>query len=437
MWFNEAVIYQIYPLGFCGAPLTNDGIATKRIDKIKDWILYIKELGVTCVLFNPLFESDAHGYDTRDFFKVDLRLGKNEDFKEICDMIHENGLKIMLDGVFNHVGRGFWAFKDVIEKKWDSPYKDWFRIDFGGNSAYNDGFYYEGWEGHYELVKLNLWNQDVKNHIFEAVKFWIEYFGIDGLRLDVCYSLDDGFLYELRNYTKNLKDDFFLMGETLHGDYNRWLNDEKCHSVTNYECFKGLYSSFNSSNMHEISYSLNRQFGSENWCLYTNKHLLSFVDNHDVSRIATILADKNHLPLIYALLFSMPAIPSIYYGSEWGCEGNKSDGDDALRPSFENPMPNELTDFIKKLIKAKKESSALNYGSYRNILIQPKQLIFERKCDTERVIVAINSDSNDFYAHFDANSGMAVDLISGQIHDFGGGSLLPPYSCFFWKTEKI
>lgn len=245
-------------------------------------------------------ESDYHGYDTRDYYTVDRRLGTNDDLKEVCDAIHEAGLKILFDGVFNHVGRGFWAFKDVQEKKWDSPYCGWFHLSFDGNTEYNDGFWYEGWEGHNELVKLNLDNPDVRQHQFDAIKQWTDLYGIDGLRLDVAYCLSDFYLKELRRFTSTLKEDFVLMGETLHGDYNMYMNDEKCHSVTNYECYKGLYSSFNCANMHEISYSLNRQFGYENWCIYRGKHLLSFVDNHDVSRIATILEDKQQLLLFMA-----------------------------------------------------------------------------------------------------------------------------------------
>lgn len=435
MWFDDAVIYQIYPLGLCGAPRENDGILKSRINNISDWIEHIKNLGATCILFNPLFESDAHGYDTRDFNKIDVRLGTNEDFEKLCDLIHGAGLKIMLDGVFNHVGRGFWAFRDVLEKKWDSPYKDWFCINFDGNSCYNDGFYYEGWEGHYELVKLNLWNGDVKNHIFDAISSWVKKYDIDGLRLDVAYSLSGEFLAELRRFTENIKKDFVLVGETLHGDYNVWMNDNACHSVTNYECYKGMYSSFNCSNMHEISYSLNRQFGSEHWCLYTGKNLLNFVDNHDVSRIATILQNKEHIKLIYGLLFGMPGVPSVYYGSEWSIEGDKANGDSSLRPEINAPISNELTLYIKRLSFARAGSDAIKRGAFRNILVQPNQLIFERKYDNERVIVAINADENPYYAHFDAGCGRAVDLISGVEHDFGGGSMLPPYSCFFWKTE--
>ena len=226
------------------------------------------------------------------------------------------------------------------------------------------------------------------------------------------------------------------MGETLHGDYNRWMNDHACHSVTNYECYKGLYSSFNTGNMHEISYSLNRQFGAEQWCLYTGKHLLSFVDNHDVTRIATILTDKSCLAPLYGLLFGMPGVPAVYYGSEWGVEGDKKNGDPTLRPAIEKPEENDLTAWIAALAHARTGSKALCWGSYRNVLVQPKQLIFERRVDGERVLVAINADSSPFDAHFDAGCGRAVDLITGADHDFGGGSRLEPYSCYFWKCER-
>lgn len=435
MWFDEAVVYQIYPLGLCGAPLQNDGEPSHRILRVLDWVKHCKELGATCVLFNPVFESDAHGYDTRDYNRLDVRLGTNEDFRHVCKTIHEAGMKIMLDGVFNHVGRGFWAFRDVQEKRWDSPYKDWFHIDFGGNTNYNDGFWYESWEGCNELVKLNLHNPAVKEHLFDAINGWVRDYEIDGLRLDVAYCLDQGFLAELRSFANQLKPDFVLMGETLHGDYNRWMNDNACHAVTNYECYKGLYSSFNTGNMHEIAYSLNRQFGDEPWCLYTGKHLLSFADNHDVSRIATILEDKKCLPLVYGLVFGMPGVPAVYYGSEWGTEGEKKNGDPTLRPAIEKPQSNELTEWISRLAGARTASAALCRGSYRNLLVQPRQLIFERRCGEDRVLVSINAAAETFHAHFDAQAGMAVDLITGQPHDFGGGSELPPYSCYFWKTE--
>ncbi len=436
MWAYESVFYQIYPLGFCKAPYENDGVLRSGIVKVIDWIPHMKKLGINAIYFCPVFESDTHGYNTRDYHKIDCRLGTNEDFAAVCGALHENGIKIILDGVFNHVGRGFWAFKDVLEKRWDSPYKDWFHINFDGNSNYNDGLWYEGWEGNYDLVKLNLRNEEVINHILDSVKGWVEEFDIDGLRLDVAYCLDKDFLRRLHNFCEGLKPDFFLLGETLHGDYNQWMNDEMLHSVTNYECYKGLFSSFNSMNMFEIVHSLLRQFGPENWTLYRGRHLLSFVDNHDVTRVASVLGNEKHLPLIYALCFGMPGIPCVYYGSEWGTKADKSEGDPALRPSFDEPQWNELCDFISALAEAKKNSEALNYGDFRSVVLNNKQCIFERKSANERVLVAINADSESYTAHFDAGCGTAVDLISGEKHDFGGGSELPPYSAYFWKMER-
>lgn len=435
MWAYESVFYQIYPLGFCGAPFENDGNLQHRILKVNDWIEHIQKVGANAIYFSPIFESDNHGYNTRDYYKIDVRLGTNEDFKNVCTNLHNAGIKVVLDGVFNHVGRGFWAFQDVLRNRENSPYRDWFHISFDGNSNYNDGLWYEGWEGNFDLVKLNLRNEDVIQHIFNAVKSWIEEFDIDGLRLDVAYCLDKEFIKRLRAHCDGLKQDFFLLGELLHGDYNQFMNGEMLHSATNYECYKGLFSSFNSMNMFEIIHSLLRQFGPDQWTLYKGKHLLSFVDNHDVSRIASNLANERHLPLIYAMCFGMPGIPSVYYGSEWGAKANKSEGDPALRACFETPIENELTAWISKLAEAKKSSKALNYGSFRSVVLTNKQCIFERNCDGERVLVAINADGEEFTAHFDAGCGCAVDLITGENFDFGGGATLPAYSAKFLKME--
>ena len=437
MWAYESVFYQIYPLGFAGAPFENDGVLEHRILKVIDWIPHMKKLGINAIYFSPVFESDTHGYNTRDYTKIDCRLGTNEDFAKVCKALHKEGIKVVLDGVFNHVGRGFWAFQDVLKNRESSPYVSWFnRIAFDGNSNYNDGLWYEGWEGNYDLVKLNLHNEDVIQHIFHAVEGWINEFDIDGIRLDVAYCLDYGFLNRLRGFCDSKKEDFFLLGEVLHGEYGRMLNEMNIHSVTNYQCYKGIHSSFNSANMFEIIHSLLRLFEDQQWAVARGAHLLSFADNHDVTRIASIIQDPNCLPLVYAMVFGMPGIPCVYYGSEWGTKADKSQGDPALRPSFDKPEWNELTDFIAKLANAKTGSEALNYGNFRSVVLTNKQCIFERKSENERVLVAINMDSNDYTAHFDAGCGQAVDLITGELHDFGGGSRMPAYSAAFWKCER-
>ena len=435
MWFDEAVVYQIYPLGLCGAPAENDGQVVPRIRRVAEWARHIKALGATCVLLNPVFDSDRHGYDTRDYFTVDPRLGTEADLAAVCAALHEAGLKILLDGVFNHVGRGFWAFRDVREKRWDSPYKDWFHISFDGDSPCHDGFWYEGWEGHYELVKLNLWNPAVVEHQQAAIRSWVERFDIDGLRLDVAYCLPPEYLAGLRRFADGLKPDFVLLGETLHGDYNRWMNDSACHSVTNYECYKGLYSSFNSMNLFEIGHSLARQFGPEQWTLYKGRHLLAFADNHDVNRIASTLQNPAHLEPLYGILFAMPGVPALYYGSEWGIAGRKENGDAPLRPALEAPVWNGLTDRLAALAAAHKGSEALCHGGYRNVLLTNRQMIFERRSEHQRVLVAVNADSVPFSPRFDAGCARGLDLLTGREINFWAGVQLPPCSVQYWECR--
>lgn len=433
MWQNESVFYQIYPLGFCGAPYENDGNTVSRIRKVLEWTDYISGLGIDAVLFNPVFQSDRHGYDTRDYTQIDCRLGTNKDFTEICEVLHKRGIRVILDGVFNHVGRGFWAFQDVLKHREMSAYRDWFHIRFDQDNGYRDGLYYEGWEGHYELVKLNLKNPNVVDYLLRCVRGWIDEFDIDGLRLDVAYCVDRDFLRELIKCCDRLKPDFFLMGEILFGDYTQIVNETMLHSGTNYECYKGIYSSFNDMNLFEISYSLNRQFGSEAGAIYKGLHLFTFVDNHDVSRIASILANKRHVPLAWGLLFGMPGIPCIYYGSEWGMEGDKRAGDNALRPCPDFPVQNELTGYIAKLNVIRKNNKALSYGSYKNILVTNRQLIFERSMEHEKIWIAINADDCFYTINLHMDSYHAIDLLTNTQVRIHGNYNLPPYSIAYWK----
>ena len=410
--FNE-VIYQIYPIGFCGAPKENDGVTVNRIHKVIDWIPHFQKLGVTSILFNPIFESDTHGYNTRDFEKIDCRLGGNDDFKEVSNALHENNIKIILDGVFNHVGRGFPYFQDVLEKKWDSPYCEFFYLDFN-NQDNPDGFTYMNWEGHNELVKLNLDNPNVRNYLIEKVDMWINEFHIDGLRLDVAYTVNRTFMQELCAHVRENHPDFLFIGEMIHGDYKELLDNGHLDSVTNYEAYKGIYSTLNDRNFFEISYSLNREFGDEDWTLYKDCHLLSFVDNHDVNRLASELKDKSHLPFAYAILFAMPGIPCLYYGSEWGAEGMRSNtSDDDLRPCFENYEWNELCDLITKLIQLRKDNPIFTYGNYKQLSVQNEAYAFERNFENKKFIFTINI-SNDV-AHLDMQGEYdAKDLLTNE-----------------------
>ena len=436
MWFNESVFYQIYTLNFCGAPRDNDGIVEHRILRLNDFMDYFEDLGINAIYFNPVFSSDHHGYDTRDYCKIDERLGTNEDFIEICKNLHDRGMRVVLDGVFNHVGRGFFAFQDVLNNRENSQYKDWFRIDFNGNSPYNDGFYYEGWEGHYELVKLNLDHPDVQNYLLSAVDYWIDAFDIDGIRLDVAYSLPRWFMAMLKDHCRQKKADFFLLGEVLGDNAGYMFSEAHLDSITDYPGFKGLWSSFNSLNMFEMAHTIKRNYGE----MYRGQTLFSFVDNHDVERIASKLTDLEKLPLIYGMLFSLPGIPCIYYGSEWGQTGKKEQGsDDSLRPRIhkEDLVENELTNYIAQLAKVRAGSPALKYGDYLQLAIAPDVLVFQRRTNEDRIIFAMNCGDGEFTAHFDAQAGCGIDLITGDSVDFGGGLTIQGKTAMIIRTEEV
>lgn len=398
-WIKNAFIYHIYPLGLCAAPKENDFQTPPehRLNCLYEWIPHIKSLGANAIYFGPLFESSSHGYDTKDYFQVDRRLGTNDTFKELVKELKQHGIRIILDGVFNHVGRDFGAFQDVLINGKQSQYVDWFiNINFEESSPYGDKFSYEGWAGHYDLVKLNLHNQAVCQYLFEAISFWVDTFDIDGLRLDAADAISFDFFPPLKAHCRNLKSDFWLMGEVVHGDYYHWANDEMLDSTTNYEAYKGLYSSHLDCNLFEIAYSLNRQFSEDG--IYKDLTLYNFVDNHDVNRLASNLKNSAHLYTIYGLLFTMPGIPSLYYGSEWGIAGKRTDqSDHMLRPTLsldkvDAPEPDLIT-AIRRFAELRSQLKSLEYGSYKQLYIAHEQFAFERVYETQHVIVLINTAS--------------------------------------------
>ncbi|MBN1873990.1 MAG: alpha-glucosidase C-terminal domain-containing protein [Anaerolineae bacterium] len=421
-WAYDAVFYHIYPLGFCGAPAHNDFCAppTPRLEQLYAWIDHLHTLEVNALYLGPLFESSRHGYDTADYYHVDRRLGANETLSRLVSVLHDNGIRVILDGVFNHVGRDFWAFRDVLQHHEHSVYGDWFRgLSFNGRSPYGDPFTYEGWNGHYDLVTLNLDNPAVTSHLFRAIEMWIEVFNIDGLRLDVADCLDKPFMRALRAFCQARNPDFWLMGEVIHGDYRQWVNVDTLHAVTNYECYKGLYSSLVDKNYFEIAYALRRQFGEEG--LYRHLPLYNFADNHDVDRVASSLQNPAHLYPLYCLLFTMPGVPSIYYGSEWGMAGKKDNGSDtALRPYLDlatmiqtGPHP-ELVGTLEKLSRIRHTSPALKYGEYRQVYVNHEQLAFARYTSEEAILVVLNAAEQPVSLTLDApfrNGTSLTDLL--------------------------
>ena len=401
-WSSDSIFYHIYPLGFCAAPARNDfsSAPIPRLDKIRGWIGHLRELQVNALYLGPLFESSAHGYDTADYYHVDRRLGTDGTLAELSAELHRNGIRLILDGVFNHVGRDFWAFRDLQQHGAGSAYRHWFQgLDFNARSPYGDPFSYEGWNGNYDLARLNLHNPEVREHLFGAIRSWQRDFAIDGLRLDVADCLDKQFMRELSAFCRSLSPDFWLMGEVVHGNYNDWANPAMLDSVTNYECYKGLYSSLVDKNYFEIAWSLKRQSGPAG--LYRDLNLYNFADNHDVERVASSLKDPAQLFPLYCLLFSMPGVPSIYYGSEWGLQARRTPTDDRpLRPALEldqlraaSPQP-ELPAALARLARLRLASPALRCGDYNELFVAPQQFAFSRSSADESVIVLLNAASS-------------------------------------------
>ena len=398
IWYNEATFYHIYPLGLTGAPKENDyGTPVHRLNTLLPWIDHIKEIGCTALYIGPLFESVGHGYETTDYKKLDSRLGTNEDLTNFVKACHDKGIRVIFDGVFNHTGRDFFAFKDIQKNRENSPYVNWYcNVNFGGNTEYNDGFSYENWGGYNLLVKLNQRNPEVQNYICDVIRFWVSEFDIDGIRLDAADVLDFDFMRVLRHTADEVKKDFWLMGEVIHGDYSRWVNGQTLHSVTNYALHKALYSGHNDHNYFEIAHTVKYLQNMGDLDLY------NFVDNHDVERIHTKLQNKAHFAPVHVLLYTLPGVPSIYYGSEFGIDGKKEKFSDAsLRPALDLKdyadavTKNPCTALIAALGKVRQGTPALSYGSYSELALTNRQFAFARDLDGVRVIVTVNNDDSE------------------------------------------
>ena len=412
-WYERGVFYHMYPLGMTGAPKHNDATeVTNRFKELDKWIPHIRSLGCSAIYIGPVFESASHGYDTRDYKLVDRRLGDNDSFRNFVAQCHQEGIKVIVDGVFNHTGREFFAFKDIQEKRRDSPYKDWYKgVNFDWQSPCGDSFGYEAWQGHFELPCLNLFNPDVRSYLFDVIRFWIDEFDIDGIRLDCANVLDFNFMKEMRSQTEAMKEDFWLMGEVIHGDYSRWVNNEMLHSVTNYELHKSLYSGFNDHNFFEIAHNVRRLEA-------IGRQLYTFVDNHDEDRIATKLKLREHLFPIYICLFTLPGIPSIYYGGEWGIEGKRTNtSDEALRPAIsieqEGELHCELTDLIAQLGQIHSQQEPLHTGRYQELLLTNRQYAFARHGEDSIIITAVNNDDEpaELTIPVPLQAGEAVNLL--------------------------
>ncbi len=402
-WYDEAVFYHIYPLGLLGAPKQNTyGEPVHRLNNLIPWIDHIKSIHCNAIYIGPLFESVGHGYETTDYKKLDSRLGTNEDLKNFVSACHKEGIRVIFDGVFNHTGRDFFAFQDIKKNRENSPYKDWYcNVNFWGNNEYDDGFSYDNWGGYNLLVKLNQRNPAVMDYICDVIEFWVREFDVDGIRLDTADVLDFNFMQRLRQTANTVKPDFWLMGEVIHGEYSRWVNEGTLHSVTNYHLHKALFSGHNDHNYFEIAHTVKRLYDMGG-CRVDGLKLYNFVDNHDVERIYTKLANKAHFLPAHILMYTLPGIPSLYYGSEFGIEGRKERGsDDSLRPALnladfsDAEINNPCTVAIKALGEIRQQTPALSYGDYQEVQLTTRQYVFARKWNGTTVYVAVNNDDHD------------------------------------------
>ncbi len=421
-WYDEAIFYHIYPLGMTGAPKQNIyGEPEHRLNTLIPFISEIKKLGFNAIYIGPLFESVGHGYETTDYKKLDTRLGTNEDLTKFVKECHKQGIRVVLDGVFNHTGRDFFAFKDIKQNRENSTYRNWYcNVNFYGNNEFGDGFSYDNWGGYDLLAKLNQHNPEVREYICDVIRFWVKEFDIDGIRLDAADVLDFSYMQMMRQVANEVKPDFWLMGEVIHGDYIRWVNGDTLHSVTNYHLHKALYSGHNDHKYFEIAHTVKRlyEMGGNR---PDGLKLYNFVDNHDVERIYTKLNNKKHFIPVHILLYTLPGVPSVYYGSEFGIEGQKQRGSDySLRPAIsyqqyvEKTQENDFANMISRLGKIRQDTKALSYGDYKELLLTTGQYAFSRNYNGQSVIVTVNNSDDAITMSIPVqNAGEYIGGISG------------------------
>lgn len=387
-------IYHLYPLGFTGANQNyNDGVESQNIRSIIDLIPHLQSLEITVLLLGPVFESESHGYDTADYSRVDRRLGTKEDLRSLVDACHQAGIQVMLDCVFNHVARSHFIFQEILHHREQASHTSWVKgLNFSSNNRNNDGFSYECWDGHEQLVKLDLTHVEVRDWLTDTALGWLNDYDIDGLRMDAADVMDKAFLSHLSRCLKNVKKGFTLLGEVVHGDYNQWLSEGGLDAVTNYETYKGLYSSLNDQNYYEIGYALNRQFGKGG--LYPAKAMVNFADNHDVNRVSSMLKDQGHLYPLYIMLYTIPGIPALYYGSEFAHEGVKAPtNDNPLRPSWNDVATGnkDLYEVLTKLGAINRDHTAIQQGGYQQVHIDHQVIGYKRQWPGKDVYVFINA----------------------------------------------
>jgi glycosidase len=378
-WVEHAIWWQIYPLGFVGAfPADPAPTADEhRLGRIPEWFDYAIELGASGVALGPIFASQTHGYDTLDHYRIDDRLGEDADFDSLIAEARRRGLRVLLDGVFNHVGAGF-------------ANTAWFRKRGGGSAAEFDTF-----EGHGELIALDHDNPEVIDYTVDVMKHWLGR-GADGWRLDAAYAVPDRFWAQVLPRVRAAFPDAWFVGELIHGDYSARVAESGFDSLTQYELWKATWSSLNDGNFHELDWALVRH----------NEFLdtfvpMTFVGNHDVTRIASRLDNARHLEHALVLLMTTGGTPSVYAGDEYAFQGVKEErfgGDDAVRPEFTSPPietdqhGQDVFRLHQYLIGLRRRHPWLHTARTTPLQLTNRQYVYATRNSLDALVVALNID---------------------------------------------
>lgn len=427
-WIRDTVWWHLYPLGFLNAEkhaLSPDAAPNPRLRNFEAWFDYVRELGCNGLLLAPLFSSESHGYDTTDYYNLDSRLGTNADLIWFIERCRDQNIRVVFDGVFNHVGRSFPQFQDVKCNRQNSRFASWFLIDWN-NTNNEDGFSYANFEGHHRLVKLNHQNPEVVDYVVNVMNHWLG-FGIDGWRLDAAYSVPQVFWQQVLDRVRQKFPQSWLLGEVIHGDYSSNVRQAHLESVTQYELWKSIWSALNDRNFFELSHALNRNNDFNNVFLPN-----TFIGNHDVTRIATELNDIRDVGLALAVLCTVPGTPSIYYGDEqlWMARKEKRHGgDDAIRPAFPDSPAHLSGDpatyfLYQELIRMRRANAWIASARVKVITLTNQTFLYETKSGGDRFLVALNVSESDFAVHSSAN----LELVAGRANPGGSGWNVPSHS---------
>lgn len=365
-WIEHAIWWQVYPLGFVGAFPAEDrpGPGEHRLRRLVDWFDHAIALGASGVSLGPVFASRTHGYDTTDHYRIDSRLGDDDDFDYLITEAHRRGLRVLLDGVFNHVGTEFPA-----REGWLS----------GGT-----------FEGHAELLAFNHGNPEVADYVVDVLTHWLDR-GADGWRLDAAYAVPPYFWANVLPRARDRHPDAWFVGELIHGDYAAVVDAARLDSATQYELWKAIWSSLNDGNFYELDWTLQRH----NEFLETFVPM-TFIGNHDVTRIASQLQQPDHVAHALVVLLTVGGVPSIYAGDELGYRGLKEErygGDDAVRPEFASP-PTQSDDPIwalhQYLVGLRRRHPWLHRASTKALQLDNRHYVYQTRHGDEALLVALN-----------------------------------------------